>query len=389
MTKGITALFFSFLIFACAAQAKNKTSAPLQSAIVLDATTGQVLYENKADALTYPASLTKMMTLMILFDALEAKKIHMHTLLPVSKCASLQSPTRIGLRPGDRLTVKEAIMAVITKSANDAAVAIAEGLAGSEPSFAYLMNAKAKQIGMHHTIFKNASGLPHAGQRTTARDMARLSRALIQNYGKYYSFFKATSFSYRGKVYKNHNKLLEKVPGVDGIKTGFINASGFNLAASCVRNNHRLIAIVMGGKTSKSRDVWMTNLINQTYAYRHPNTMDALVRLAMEKEPSYESSLDSLSSESQGEWMIQVGTYSTPKQAEHAAATSYMSLAALYDASVKISKTPQRKRLRYRAYLQGFSSTQAQEACNILHQAKKSCLVVPPHRAPRLFVAMN
>jgi D-alanyl-D-alanine carboxypeptidase len=240
------------------------------SALVMDAKSGQVIYSEEPDAVTYPASLTKMMTLYLLFEAIETKRLHFQSSFRVSAHAANQPPTKIGLKVGERITAFDAMLAMIVKSANDAAVAVAEGLAGSEAAFAQRMTQKARALGMHHTLFKNASGLPHRHQRTTARDMARLGRALYQRFPQYYKYFKMTSFWYKGKKFKGHNRLIGKVDGCDGIKTGFTNASGFNLVSSAKRNGKRYIVVVLGGRTAHERDERSAHLLELAF-HRHKN----------------------------------------------------------------------------------------------------------------------
>jgi D-alanyl-D-alanine carboxypeptidase len=240
--------------------------APVSEWILLDAETGQVLGEENADALTYPASLTKMMTLYLTFEALNQGRIRLDQRFPVSQHAAAQAPSKLGLTPGDSVTVHNLILAIVTKSANDAAVVLAEGLAGSEQNFARYMTWKARQLGMAHTWYDNASGLPDPQQRTTARDVARLALALYRDFPREYRYFDTQEFDFRGETVHGHNHLLEWYQGADGIKTGFINASGFNLAASAVRNGHRLIGVVMGGRTWRSRDQEMAALLDQGFA---------------------------------------------------------------------------------------------------------------------------
>lgn len=240
--------------------------APKSASIVICAKTGNVLHESNADAVTHPASLTKMMTLYMTFKSLRGKKLSLDQRLPVSKHASQQNPSKLGLRPGSTLTVREAILALITKSANDAAAVLGETLGGgSETHFANLMTQQAHTLGMTKTVFKNASGLPNKLQVTSARDMATLSLCLYKHFPEYFPLFKTQKFVHKGIVHANHNKLLGKVPGVDGIKTGFVNASGFNLAASMVRDNRRIIAVVMGGESAKARDQKMVKLLEATH----------------------------------------------------------------------------------------------------------------------------
>ncbi|WP_293720525.1 D-alanyl-D-alanine carboxypeptidase family protein [Stappia sp.] len=231
------------------------------SAIVIDAASGRVLHEEAADGLRYPASLTKMMTLYLLFDALDRGEVSMDTPIPVSAHAARQPPAKIGLVAGGDLTVRQAVSALAVKSANDVAVAVAEKLGGSESAFAARMTAKARALGMTRTSFVNASGLPDARQVTTARDMAILARALKTRHARQARFFTARSFTYKGRTFEATNNLLGRVPGVDGLKTGYISLSGYNLAASAHRGGRRIIAVVIGGKSESSRDKEVENLI--------------------------------------------------------------------------------------------------------------------------------
>ncbi len=242
-----------------------------KASIVICAETGVVHHENNADTLTPPASLTKMMTLYLTFKALRDKRLKYDQAIPVSKHASVQAPCKLWLKPGSTITVKQAILGVVTKSANDAAVVLAETLGKTESNFANIMTQQARKLGMSKTVFKNVSGLPHKQQLTTAREMAILSRALYKHFPEFFPLFNTLKFAYKGQVYKNHNHLLGKVPGVDGIKTGFTNASGFNLSATMIRDNRRIIAVVLGGESSKARDKKTAHLLEKTHAWLKGN----------------------------------------------------------------------------------------------------------------------
>jgi len=246
--------------------------------IVVDAKTGKTLYASSADSYRYPASLTKIMTLYIVFEELEAGRLSLDSRLKVSKYASGRPPSKLGLRPGETIKVKDAIMALVTKSANDVASVVAENIGGSERGFAKRMTRTAHQIGMSKTNFNNPHGLPDNGQRTTARDMATLGRAIQERFPQYYGYFKTRAYKYKGRTYGNHNKLLGRVKGVDGIKTGYIRASGFNLVTSVNRDGRHIVAVVMGGKTGASRNAQMTKLINRYLpkASRGPKTAPAI-----------------------------------------------------------------------------------------------------------------
>ncbi len=230
--------------------------------IVVDAKTGKTLYSSSADARRYPASLTKIMTLYLVFEELEAGRLSLNSKFKVSKYASGRPPSKLGLKPGSTIKVKDAILALVTKSANDVATTIAENIAGSETKFAARMTRTAHQLGMKRTVFRNPHGLPNSKQYTTARDMATLGRAIQERFPQYYGYFKTRVYTYRGRRYGNHNRLLGRVKGVDGIKTGYIRASGFNLVTSVKRKGRHIVAVVMGGRTGRSRNAQMVKLIN-------------------------------------------------------------------------------------------------------------------------------
>jgi len=236
--------------------------APPTSSIVVDGNTGEVLHASNADSVRHPASLTKIMTLYLLFERLEAGRLKLDTQLKVSEHAADQAPTKLGLKPGATIAVEDAIKAVVTKSANDAAVAIAENLGGDEESFAKLMTEKAHALGMSRTTYVNASGLPDDDQNTTAQDQALLGRAIQERFPRYYKYFSTKEFVYRGHAMRNHNHLLGVVGGVDGIKTGYTRASGFNLVTSVHRDGRFIVAVVLGGRSAYERDARMRDLIN-------------------------------------------------------------------------------------------------------------------------------
>lgn len=268
------ALAFASMAGAAEAKARHKhsggalpsflhfTSQPKYASIVVDAKTGEVLYEQNADARRYPASITKIMTMYLTFEALADHRLSFDDRLVISPHAAAQAPSKVGLRPGQTISVRDAMEAIAVLSANDMAVAMAEKLGGTEAHFAELMTAKAKQLGMANTQYVNANGLPDNRQLTTARDIATLSRAVLRDYPQYYAFFSTRQFTYLGRTTRNHNHLLGSMPGVDGIKTGFTNASGFNLAASAIRDDHRLIAVVLGGSSTASRDLHVEDLLD-------------------------------------------------------------------------------------------------------------------------------
>jgi D-alanyl-D-alanine carboxypeptidase len=239
----------------------SESSSPKFASIIVDGNSGAVLQANSPDGLRHPASLTKIMTLYLLFERLESGKMKLDTEMPVSQHAAEQDPTKLNLRPGQTIRVEDAIKGLVTRSANDAAVVIAEAIGGDEDDFAQMMTRKARSLGMSKTVYRNASGLPNDEQVTTARDQATLGRAIQERFPRYYRYFATASFNWRGQSIRNHNHLLGNVEGVDGIKTGYTRASGFNLVTSMRRGNRHLIGVVLGGRSGGSRDAIMRNLL--------------------------------------------------------------------------------------------------------------------------------
>lgn len=263
-------MLLSLAVSACSTSDTLEISAPQAepskyAAIVIDAKDGSILYSRAADEVRYPASLTKMMTLYLLFEALETGQMSRSTQVPVSAYAAARPASKLYLKAGSTIDVDTCIRALAVKSANDVATAVAEQVAGSEEAFARRMTAKARALGMRSTVFTNASGLPDSNMRTTARDMAILSLALRQNFPQYYSYFALRSFEFRGKTITGHNKVLDMVAGADGIKTGYIRASGYNLATSVRRSGKSMVAVVMGGESGRARDAHMAQLLTASF----------------------------------------------------------------------------------------------------------------------------
>ena len=247
------------------------TAAPVQAApqdsakyaaIVVDATTGEVLYARRADSPRYPASITKVMTLYLVFEQLASGKLKPEDRIVISPRAAAQAPSKLGLAAGETISVDDAIRALSVKSANDISVAVAEKVGGTEARFAAMMTLKAQELGMTNSRFVNANGLPDSRQLSSARDIAILSRAIMRDFPQYYPYFSQKYWTFRGQQMRNHNGLLLRMPGIDGVKTGFTNASGYNLAASGVRDGHRLITVVLGGSTVAARDNHVADLLN-------------------------------------------------------------------------------------------------------------------------------
>jgi len=262
-------------------------SAPVKAAIVLDANTGSYIGGYNEDIRTQPASLTKMMTLLLTFKALKKGEITLNTKVKVSKNAASQRPCKLGLKEGESITVRNAILALVTRSANDVAVALSERIArGNEKLFVYMMNKEARRLNMRSTVFVNPSGWKNPKQLSTARDMAKLARALVRNYTKYYHFFATKKFSYKKAKIRNHNKLLGSRKGIiiDGIKTGYVAASGYNLAASAKKGRRRLIVVVLGGETAKQRDKEVNRLLKKGFSHKMRSRNRSLSQVIIRKK---------------------------------------------------------------------------------------------------------
>lgn len=382
------------------AQANNR-----HASIVVDADTGAVLHESHADASRYPASLTKMMTLYMLFEALGQRKITLDTQMHVSSHAASMPATNINLQAGDMLSVRDAIPALIVRSANDVAAVVAEALGNTEANFGRMMTDKARKLGMHSTIFRNASGLPNNEQKTTARDLVTLSTRLMKDFPQHYHYFSTQSFSYKGTTYNSHNRMVRNTDGVDGLKTGFIRASGFNVATSAKRGNRRVIAVVMGGSTAAARDQQMAQLLDRSFngsvasaqlTSNTDNVRNTRVSPVVQKasapaslprkivEPAATTKMAQAESRAETKkmvlpknknWEIQIGSYHAHDraQAQAQAATRWI------PGSVVITEVEVSKRKLYRARLVGLQENQARNACQNLSRQKMECLVIRTH----------
>ena len=377
------------------------------ASVVVDAGTGEVLNEVNADQENHPASLTKMMTLYLTFEALQKGHLKWDQELPVSKWASEKSPTKLGLHPGSTVSVHDCVLGMVVLSANDAATVVGEALGGSETGFAKLMTAKAHELGMTSTVFINASGLPDDDQVTTARDLVKLAMALYQDFPDQYHYFSTREFSFRGRLIEGHNHLMYRYAGMDGLKTGYTSASGFNLASSAVRGNRRLFAVVMGGQSGGARDNLMATLLDN--AFDHEETDPVLVaQAAGENRGGARSLLAALSPIGRADaatiearpahnlrqerqrghivpavqaarWEVQLGAYGKHGQAE-AATHDVQRINSLRGKQIEILN-PSKGEKVYRARLAGFASEkQAREACAALKHSGHACSVVPPSR---------
>lgn len=384
---------------------------------MIDVETGRVLSATNADAITYPASLAKMMTLYLVFEALNAGRLRPDQYLPVSSEAASRSPTKLGLRPGESIAVQDLILGLVTRSANDAAAVLAEGLAGSEPAFAEQMTRRARQLGMTSTVYRNASGLPNPDQYTTARDQAQLALALYRDFPREYRYFATRQFYFRGSVIHNHNHLLDSYDGADGIKTGYIRASGYNLAASAVRDGRRLIGVVMGGPSAGSRDREMAALLDRgfvevgagaitvarreqpappppimteaeqsqpTSAREKPGSWSrAASRVAARLSPIAKAEAAAVGHEQRalpaGErWSIQLGAFRAEGAAEKAARTATLLTVAKGKPVQIVAPAKSDKDRLYRTRLLNFTSQEAWGACVALHKRDLECSVVSP-----------
>lgn len=357
------------------------------AAIIVDAETGAVLHADNAELKNRPASLTKMMTLYLTFEALRDGTLSLNQLLPVSAHASAQSPTKLFLKTGSKIRVEDAILAAVTKSANDATTVLAESIAGSEPLFAQKMTQKAKALGMHRTQFRNATGLPNEEQVTTARDMAILAQALYANFPDRTHYFATPEFRWGKNRYNNHNRLLGTYRGVDGIKTGYTNASGFNLVTSVRRNGRHIYAVVLGGQTSYSRDQQMRKLLDNTFARIAPDATP--VRTAAIKtgvtqltKKAINKPLTLASSGKTQKWGVQVGTFQAHARAQQRAQQAAMVAPTLLKpATVFIQKISESSKTLYRARLVGLTEKSARRTCQILALKNFQCMPLPPSQA--------
>lgn len=356
----------------------HQPAAAKYASFVIDANSGRVLYEVNADTRNYPASLTKMMTLYLVFDAIEKGALSLDDSIVFSARAARQPSAKLGLKKGESLTVEQAILAIVTKSANDVASAIAEKMAGSERNFALKMTAQGRKLGMSNTTFRNASGLPHRGQLSTARDMSKLALGLLRDFPQYYHYFSTANFSFHGQNHSNHNKLLKSYQGTDGIKTGYIRASGFNLVASVERNERRIIGVVFGGRSSRSRNALMSKLLDKGFSKIDPALANANYLLknktasANRARKSGKRTVASL----KVRWGIQVGAYKTTQPAYSIAQKAVEKAPdLLMDGYIKV--VPLTKGVRrpvYRARILGLSKRQAYRACRVLKRRKINCM---------------
>lgn len=378
------------------------------SSIMIDAENGDVMYEMNADERRYPASLTKLMTLYITFNALENNHIKLTDKLKVSRTAAGRSPSKLGVRAGETITVKDAIMAVIVKSANDCATVLAEHFAPTEADFAVLMTNTAHKLGMSHTTFKNASGLPNTQQKTTARDMAVLAMAVYHHFPQYYKWFSAKSFQYKGRTIGGHNYILKTFAGADGMKTGYTAASGYNIITSAKRSEKRVIAVTMGHNSVGERDKKVSRMMDKGLTHMQKGEINVAlltneingkasaapkatrlasvqkktpaktqaVRLAKAQSKPAAKATKIASASSNGRYAVQVGSFSDYQRARNYALTVKNKLAKKYAVhDIKVEKVQAESKTVYRSKVIGLAKNDANTICRNMKRSNQACLV--------------
>jgi len=352
------------------------------SSILIDADSGRTLEANNPDEARFPASLTKMMTLYLTFDALRHHRITLNERVPVSRHAASREPTKLWLTPRTRVTVQQCILGMVTVSANDAAAAMGELLGGSETRFAQRMTQEARRLGMVHTVFRNASGLPDPAQVTTARDMALLVRALIGNYPEYYHYFSVSSFIFHRRTIYGHDPMLGTYPGVDGLKTGYTSAAGFNLATSAVRNGTRLIGIVLGSPTSPQRNATMVSLLNQGFGQNDsPVTLVSTGRhlklpsLVATAEAAQRTVITPSHHAPPKGYTVQVGSFSSHKAALHAVRVTVATVGGV----AHVSEFHVHGRPMWRGQVISLTRAGAMRVCSAHARHAGKCFIVDTH----------
>ena len=371
------------------------------ASIVVDADTLEIVHARQIDELRYPASLTKVMTLYLTFDALNAGTLKLKEPIRVSKVAALTPPSKLGLKAGQTITVETLIKSLAVKSANDAAVVLAERLAGSEAAFAKQMTAKARSMGMTKTTFKTANGLPHPEQQSSARDMAKLASNILNHHRRYYHYFGLTHFSYNGRRYKNTNGLLHWLSGVDGFKTGYTRASGYNLIISAQREGRRLIAVVLGGASGKSRNQHMQDLVERSFSVMGVAPVESLLPVSVAREPVvkqikpelalnkvvrlrgrdnktvtvgiHDKDIKFANNPSEESWGIQVGAFLHKEEAQ-AQIDAVAGVTGIKDGQIR--PLVRNGQTLYRARYENLSISRAQMACKALAKLSSGCLIV-------------
>jgi D-alanyl-D-alanine carboxypeptidase len=378
--------------------AAAQVGSPRYSAIVIDVATGRVLSAAAPDDLRYPASLTKMMTLYMVFEALRDRRITLDQLVPVSVHAASVEPSKLGLAPGGRMTVQQGILGLVTKSANDAAAALGELLGGDEPRFAEMMTLRARALGMAHTTFRNASGLPDPYQVSSARDLALLARHLIQDFPAEYGYFSVPSFQFHGQTIYNHDRMLITYPGADGLKTGYTEAAGHNLVTSAVHGPVRLVGVVLGAASNPERDIQMAALLNAGFTEENApdigpdltaRTRLAGARALIARLPSLVGTAEAaplpahlrhrgpitLAAYAVPAWSVQLGSFGSSAAAQREAATAQHAAAG---AAVKLVPAGPKRKPVWRVRLTGMTEQQAHAACAATRH-RAACTLIRPN----------
>ena len=377
--KKIACLLFCFSVIFNISEAH---SAKTTSSIVIDALSGEIISSHNADERRYPASLTKLMTLYLTFDALEKGDINYNTQLTTSYKAARQEPSYLGLRKGDTISVKDAIMALIVKSANDCAVVLAEALGGSEKNFVDIMNRTAKELGMKRTVFKNPNGLHHKDQKTTARDMAILASAVYHHFPEYYELFSAKTFTFDGHTYGNHNHLLKHFKGADGMKTGYTRSAGYNIVTSAQWGDKRVIAVTMGHNTHKQRDLKIADMmlsgLRKLTGSGYSETLLAKLDIP-----------DIISADDENIWGIQIGAFSNYVKARNYALKIQNDLHLPYanKSEINVEASPNNGAVVYHSQIKGLAKNEADKTCFQLKKRKKSCSVIQTSNNQQLAMA--
>ena len=379
---GLMALALCFLGGAARAQIGSAR----YSSIVIEAQSGNIISAVNQDEPRYPASLTKLMTLYMAFEALRDRRITLDQLVPISPHAASMIPTKLGVRPGARLTVEEAILGMVTLSANDAAAALGELLGGDETRFGQMMTLRARALGMSRSVFHNASGLPDPDQVSTARDMATLARRLIYDFPQQYQYFSVPNFRFRNRTIFSHDHMLERYPGADGLKTGYTVASGFNLVTSAVRGHVRLVGVVMGAARAGERDLHMVALLDQGFERMDvPAARQATASLRIPAFiPAAQATPISAANpalpprprpQTLPRWSVQVGAFATENAARQAAAAARR---VANDGDIRVESVTIKRKTTFRAQLTGMSQSDAVNACAALAKRKMACQPVRP-----------
>jgi len=387
----ITLLSWVFVMLAPLSAAQISKASPVTgryASIIVDMDNQEIIHARQIDEARFPASLTKVMTLYLTFEAIDQGRLKIDQTLPVSAYAASQPPSKLGLKVGQRILVRDAINALIIRSANDAAMVLAEAIGGSEANFAAQMTQRARQLGMQKTVFRNPHGLPNADHRSTARDMAKLAHAMIRDHRSYYPLFGQKTMRYKGRTLNTTNALLGNTDGVDGLKTGYTNASGYNLTISAERNGRRIVAVVMGGASGKSRDKHMRNLIERGFevmlkkprANREPvkrkrpvqNASTAILNLRGadgQTQPVIRGRALQVTRPKKSEWSLFLGEFPTPHAAQSHIAR-IMGSAAFGQREV-IARND-----RFQARLKGLTHRDANTLCDSLLQQQQTCLMI-------------